>query len=328
LPTDFERYGLSDARLSTAGRTWLLTVDFEAFLPDSLGNWLEAMEQWASLSARGNWRFSVFLALEDVVRLRAGAQSSYRSFLHAARQLHRAGTRFYPHNHGVFDPTTGLLAPERSHRIPGYRKRASFVYDVIHRHGEDLSNWLRRVIVHYDEFLADAGLPRPDRLAFRAGGWDHGDTLETSRAYLRALEQNWVSYDSSASSGEFGTRTWRVGAPFGSNIFALSPSLVEVAPCWFLNCDAKLVSRHGAATLARLARQPTVWLSRTRPGAFVTVLHFDHLFRTAGPHGSTGAMASPHTIEDRVDRFFQLISALRKMLRLESITFEQLAISR
>jgi hypothetical protein len=328
LLTDFERYGLSDARLSTAGRSWLLTVDFEAFPANRLDNWLEAMDHWASLSARGNWRFSFFLALEDVVRLRAGARSSYCSFLQAVKELHHAGTRFYPHNHGVFDPRTGLLAPDRSHRIPGYRKRASFVYDVIHRHGEDLSNWIRHLIFHYDGFLTDAGLPRPDRLAFRAGGWDHGDTLETSRAYVRALDQNAVSYDSSASSGQFGTRTWRVGAPFGSNVFALSPSLVEVAPCWSLNCDAKLLSRHGAASLARLARQPRAWLSRTLPGAFVTVLHFDHLFRTAHPDGTAVATASPGTVEDRVERFFRLISVLRQTLRLQSITFEELAIRR
>jgi hypothetical protein len=328
LPTDFEWYGLSDGQLSVADRTWLLTIDFEAFSAQGLEKWLTAMRQWGSLSARDNWRFSIFIALEDVVRLRAEERSLYHAFLQGVRGLHEAGADFYPHNHGVFDPRTGLLASIRPQAVPGYRKRASFVYDVIHRHHEDLSDWIGRVLYHYDEFLADAGITAPNRLAFRAGGWDHGDTPASSRAYVQALEQNTVSYDSSASSGEFGTRTWRVGAPFGSNVFALSSSLVEVAPCWFLNCDRKLVSRHSVASLARLARQPRLWRSRTLPGAFVTVLHFDHLFRTAHPDRSVLAIASPGTIEDRIERFFQLISVLRKTLRLDSITFEKLAISR
>jgi hypothetical protein len=325
LPTDFERYGLSGGRLSPTGRSWLLTIDFEAFPAEGLDEWLKAMEQWASLSVRGNWRFSIFLALEDVVRLRAGRQSSYHAFLQAIRRLYEAGTSFYPHNHGVFD-STGILAAIRPQEVPGYRKRASFVYDVTHRHGRDLSDWIGQIVDHYDEFLADAGIGRPDRLAFRAGGWDHGDTAESSRAYVRALEQNSFCFDSSASSGKFDTRSWRIGAPFGSNVFALSPSLVEVAPCWFLNCDAKLVSHHGAAALARLARQPRAWLPLALPGAFVTVLHFDHLFRTGPPDGRSLAMASPGVVEQRVNRFFRFISVLRKTLHLESITFEDLAI--
>jgi hypothetical protein len=328
LPTDFERQGLSEGQLSTVGRSWLLTVDFEAFSAQGLDNWLTAMEHWACLSAKDNWRFSIFIALEDIVRLRAEEQSLYHAFLQAVRRLHEAGAGLYPHNHGVFDPRTGLLAPVRPQAVPGYRKRASFLYDVIHRHHESVSDWIGQVLYHYDEFLSDAGIAAPNRLAFRAGGWDHGDTPESSRAYVQALEQNSVAYDSSASSGQFGTRTWRVGAPFGANVFALSSTLVEVAPCWFLNCDGKLVSRHGVASLARLARQPRLWRSRTLPGAFVTVLHFDHLFRTAHPDRSVLASPSPGTIQDRIEWFFQLISVLRKTLRLDSITFEELAISR
>jgi hypothetical protein len=325
LPTDFERYGLSEGQVSILERSWLLTIDFEAFAPDKLDDWLKAMRQWASISAAGKWRFSIFLALEDVVRLRAGSKGQYRAFLQAAKELHEAGTAFYPHNHGVFDPATGLLAPDRSHRIPGYRKRASFAYDVIERHGKDLSDWMGRVLYHYDDFLEDAGIPRPDRLAFRAGGWDHGDTAERSRAFVRALDANSFSFDSSASSGTFGTRSWRIGAPYGSNVFALSPSLIEVAPCWSLNCDANLLSPHAIASLARLLHQPRVWVRPALPGAFVTVLHFNHLFR---PDGSPSAQASRSSVEHRVNRFFRMISLLRKRLRLESITFEDLAIRR
>jgi hypothetical protein len=306
---------------------WLLTVDFEALDPEAIDEWLEAMREWARLSAEGDWRFSIFLAIEDVVRLRKARRGSYDAFIRLAKELHEAGSTFYPHNHGVFDIDTGLLASVRPERIRGYRKRASFVYDVIHRHGEDLSDWLGCVVSEYEGFLRDAGIPRPHQLTFRAGGWDHGDTAESSRAYIRALDGNSFRFDSSASSGTFGTRSWSAGAPFESNVFPLSNSLVEVAACWSLNCNARLVSRKTAGPLGRLVRQPRVWLSRTAPGAFVTVLHFDHLFRAAGapPRRGTG-LVLPSNVVERVNRFFRIISILRRSLRLEPASFEDLRI--
>jgi hypothetical protein len=324
LPTDFERHGLAERRLGINDRAWLLTIDFEAFAPEAVVEWLKAMQEWARLSAKGGWRFSIFLAVEDVVRLRVASESLYDGFLRVARELSAAGTAFHPHNHGVFDRKTGLLAADRPQHMPGYRKRASFAYDVVHRHRMDLCEWVPEVVAHYDEFLTHAGIPRPDRLAFRAGGWDHGDTAETNRAYARALEQNAFSVDSSASSGVFGTRTWRVGAPFGSNVFALSSSLVEIAPCWSVNCDAGFPTSQTASAVGRLIRQPRLWLSRTAPGAFVTVLHFDHLFRIGG--SSTAGLAPPATVEERLKQFFKLISFLRKALHLKSATFDDLSI--
>jgi hypothetical protein len=325
LPTDFEQHGLVERWLRTDDRAWLLTIDFEAFTPEALVAWLDAMQVWARLSAEGRWRFSIFLAVEDVVRLRAASESLYDGFLRAAKALSDAGTTFHPHNHGVFDSKTGLLAAVRPQHIPGYRKRASFAYDVVHRHRVELADWVAQVVDHYDEFLVDARIPRPRRLAFRAGGWDYGDTAETSRAYIRALEQSSFSIDSSASSGVFGTKSWRVGAPFGSNIFALSSSLVELAPCWSMNCGVGVATRQGVAAVARLLRQPGLWLTRTAPGAFVTVLHFDHLFCPDGQCSGNG-LASRGTVEKRVNRFFELIAVLRGRLKLESTSLEDLEI--
>jgi hypothetical protein len=324
-PTDFERFGLAGRRVPIGDRRWLLTIDFEGFDPGALDEWIEGMRHWASLSRGGGWRFSIFLAVEDVVRLRAASQPLYEDFVRAAKELIEAGTTFYPHNHGVFDTTTGLLAAVRPQKVPGYRKRASFAYDVVHRHGEDLTNWVARVVAHYEDFLGDVGIARPQRLAFRAGGWDHGDTAEMARAFVRAVDKNGFSFDSSASSGVFGTKSWRVGAPFGANVFALSASLTEVAPCWALNCAAGVATRDTAAAAVRLLRQPRLWLSRTAPGAFVTVLHFDHLFRGV-ERGSAGDFAPRAAVEEQVTRFFEMISFLRSTLHLESTTFEDLSL--
>ena len=328
LPTDFERYGLFEGDLAPDNRALLLTIDFEAFSPDDLDRWLDAMRQWTLLSTQGGWRFSIFLAIEDVVRLRAAGGGVYDRFLGALRELFEAGTRFYPHNHGVFDERTGLLAAGRRQRVPGYAKRASFAYDVVHRHGQNFSEWINRVVYHYDSFLSDAGIPRPQQLAFRAGGWDHGDTAESTRAFVRALERNSFSLDSSASSGVFGTPSWRIGAPFGSNVFALSPSIIEVAPCWSLDLHVKLTTRYGLASLRRLLGQPRLWRSREAPGAFVTVLHFDHLLRPTPSRDARDDPVPRSLVQERTRRFFRLASIIRAASHLNSATFEELSIRR
>jgi hypothetical protein len=324
--TDFERHGLVGQKLSTAERAWLLTVDVEAFSAESIHNWLMAMRRWSALCAQGKWRFAFFIALEDLVRLHAEDRDSYDAFVRAAKDLHDAGTHFYPHNHGVFDLRTGAVAPDRPQRVQGYGRRASFAYDVVYRHGKDLGDWMRCLVDQYDNFLNHAGIPRPERLAFRAGGWDHGDTAEMSRSFVDALERNSFAFDSSAFSGTFGTKSWNAGTAFGSNVFSLSPEVVEVAPCWSLNCAAGWTSRETLGAIARLVRQPLAARSRTAPGAFVTVLHFDHLFRGVASRDASGGAAPPAVVEKRISSFFRLLDILRAGLNFTSMTFEELTI--
>jgi hypothetical protein len=175
---------------------------------------------------------------------------------------------------------------------------------------------------HYDQFLADAGIQRPERLAFRAGGWDHGTTREENALYVEAVDKAGFAYDSSVTRGVFGTRSFRVGAPFGSNIFQLTPSLTEVAACWSLNCGADTVSRPSLGSLGRLVGQPPVWWSRGRDGAFVVVLHFDHLFRM----GKDACVdTSTAVARERIDRFFKFASYIRRGLRFaDAGSFEDL----
>jgi hypothetical protein len=324
--TDFERFDLAGPALEASGRNLLLTIDFEAFNPSSLDLWLDAMTHWADYSVGGGWGFSIFIALEDIVRLKQSRPSRYRDFLHAAKILNDCGAIFYPHNHGVFDSRTGIQSPNRPTRIPGYGKRASFFYDVVRRHRLSLRGWLNRLLVHYDEFLSDAGIARPTRLAFRAGGWDHGTTPEENATYIDAVSDAGFTYDSSVTHGVFGTRTFRIGAPFRSNIFTLTSSLVEVASCWSLDCGGAAVSPSSISAMRRLLAQPEVWGSRRAEGAFVTAIHFDHLLRSrrGGPE-----VISASTVHRRIGRFFQFMSYVRTALRLSSsITFEDLRLRR
>jgi hypothetical protein len=321
--TDFERLALAGLPVDPHDRSLLLTIDFEAFNHEGpFELWLEALEQWSLHSMKRRWGFSIFLALEDVLQLSHDRPDRYRAFLGGMKMMHRSGAAIYPHNHGVFDSRTGRQAESRPQHVSGYRKRASFFYDVVHRHGADLEEWIGQLLDHYDHFLEDAEIPRPERLAFRAGGWDHGATREENAVYISALRNAGFAFDSSVTSGTFGTKDFHIGAPFGSNVFVLKPPLIEVAPCWSYDCGVNPISGGSLASFGSLAGQPQVWARRRRAGAFVVVLHFDHLFRPS--HGDRRRLSAT-TINRRVDRFFGLMCRLKRLLRFsEVITFEQL----
>jgi hypothetical protein len=312
MPTDFEELGLSRGALSPADRRWLLTIDFEAFTAADLDPWLAAMRAWAREAQARELRFVVFLATENVVQLRAADRDAYARFGAAAAEMAAAGAEWHPHSHYLFDPDTGERPPAslgpRS-APPGYTKRLSLFYDVVHLNGADIGEWLATVREVHEGFLADAGIPLPERPAFRAGGWDYGSTPEELARYVDGLAKAGYAFDSSAVAGE----DWRVEARFGANAFALAPGLAEVAPGAGADCGARLLSRRAARALRDVLRQPSLWLPPTRPGVLVTVLHFDHLF---GPGaGDPGGL---------VRRHLRLLARARRTLRLATGGFGDL----
>jgi hypothetical protein len=315
--TDFERYGIAQGEVTIGNRIFLLTVDFEAFLPTELSTWLDAMSYWARAAERGGWETSIFVALEDIVRVRATSAAEYRRFLGAAEAMAAAGATFYPHNHGVFDQRTGVLRGGRSHATPGYPKRASMFFDVVHRHRLRIQDWLRLLRASYEDFLADAQLPVPKEVAFRAGGWDYGGDATEVASFVEGLREAGFSWDSSASDGTYGTRSWRVGAPFGRNVFPLGPDVTEAASCWSADGLAAASRPRRIMNAARLGRQSALW--RGKPGAFVTVFHFNNLLRSGTP-------SSPRELEQRVEAFFAGLGRLRAILGLTSGTFSDISV--
>jgi len=328
--TDFERFGFARGRLTPQQRSWLLTIDFEAFRPHAVAPWTTAARHWAEASRLGGWKFSIFIALEDVVRLRVEDDDGYRMLLDAIRDLNEAGARFYPHNHCVFDPTTGQRPQDRaSPRAPvtAYRKRPSLFYDVVYRHKLEFRSWCETLVESYESFLTDAGISRPEKLAFRAGGWDHGVTREDVADYLDGLAGMGVTFESSGSSGVFGTRSWRIGAPFGENTFRLDRSLIEVAPCDFADCGAPVASPQFASWIARLLFRAPIWMPPLRRrGVLVTVIHFDHLFHEGkGDARRLFALRDDAEVAQRIDRFLSWLSYVRRLSGLTSVRFDELA---
>jgi hypothetical protein len=325
---DFARFGFRGSDLSATRRAWILTLDFEAFTVESAPLWHEAMHQWAARCREGGWMFSFFTSVEHVVRLRVADSGLYEEFLEAARALHSAGVEYHPHNHCLFDPATGERATPRAERerpVHGYPKRPSMYYDLAYRNGSTFRAWLPSLLRAYDEFLHDARIARPPSLAFRAGGWDYGSTKADVSDYLQGLVAGGFAFESGAVAGVRGTRSWRIGAPFGSNTYKLLAPLIEVAPTDAMNCGATIGSIPFYGWISRILRQPRLWALPFRAGVLVTVLHFDELFHVG--HGSSThkfAVDDRREVARRIDAFFRRIDRARRLLHLEPCTFAEL----
>lgn len=327
--TDLEAFGLTRGYLEWPRRDWLLTIDLEAFKPATTPLWTHAMDAWAARSSSHGHRFSIFVSVEDLVRLRVEDGDAYRAFLASMLRMAEAGCEFHPHNHCVFDVDDGTRpfdpGPDDP-PVPGYNKRPSMFYDVVRRQGRDFSEWLAVVIDQHRRVLDDAGIDPPARLAFRAGGFDNGSSRADLEIFLDGLAENGVEFDSSASGGGFGTRTERLTSSFGRNVFALPHGLVETAPCVMLDCGAALLSRSSLGSVRRLAPQARALLG-DGDGLFVGVLHLDHLFhRRPGRAYELFSVTSPSEVDARIDRFFRLLDRLQGALRFGSATFGNLSV--
>jgi hypothetical protein len=327
--TDLEAFGFARGYLRWPRRDWLLTIDLEAFTPATTSLWTHAMDAWAARSGAHGHRFSIFVSVEDLVRLRSEDEDAYRAFLASMLRMAEAGCEFHPHNHCTFDVHDGTRPYDPGPDdppVPGYNKRPSMFYDVVRRQGRDLSEWLAVVIDQHRRVLDDAGIDPPARLAFRAGGFDNGSSRADLELYIDALAQNGVEFDSSASGGGFGTRRERLTSSFGRNVVALPQGVVETAPCLMLDCGAPFVSRSSLGSVRRLAPQARALLGG-RDGLFVGVLHLDHLFhRRPGRAYELFSVTSQHEVEARIDRFFGLLDRLQGAFRFGSATFGNLSV--
>jgi hypothetical protein len=324
--THFQEAGFVSGFVPVRSRQLLLTVDLEAFDVGSSELWCEAMAQWGREATAAGLRFSHFVSIEHVVRLRARHPEAHKRFVAALRFLAPEGSRLYPHNHCVFDPSTGAFPGEASgwpQRIPGYRPRASMFYDVVRRHKLDLAAWLELVTAEYAQLLKDAEVTLPSTRAFRPGGWDHGSSVDELRIYISALAKCGYLFDSSDAAGVFGTHDWHVGAPYGRNIYRLTEGVIEIAPSWSLTCGARLTSARGLAGLLAMISQPHVCLNR-RPGLAVGVLHFDHLFHDWTTRDGAFGVRSVPVIAARINRLMKGLAILQEMLEFAPVTFDDL----
>jgi hypothetical protein len=321
----FVANGLAQSPMSVADRTLHVTIDFEAFAAPSIDIWAFAMERWAAAMERLPLPCTFFLSVEDAAYLRAQEPTAYRKLLSGLGRLHRAGAVVQPHNHRMFDLTTGRQftpAGARKH-VPGYTKQASLFYDVRHRQDASFGEWIPVVFEAHRTLCEDAEIALPRALAFRPGGWDCGSTADEQRIYLEAITQAGVVLHSGDSHGTYGTRDYTIESRFGQNVFRLETGVVEIAPCWAFNCGAGTISPQFAGAMLRLRSQPMLPVGRT--GAFVAVLHFDHLFhRGWRSRLAPFSVDSPEEIRQRIDHSLGLLHRLSRVLRLRPAVLQDL----
>lgn len=322
----FVAHGLAGPIVPYDGRTLHVTVDFEAFPPGMTDRWCFALDHWARRSSAHGIPCTFFVSVEDAARLRVEDPVGYGRFLGSLQRVHEAGSAFQPHNHRIFDIETGRQPspPLTSRRVAGYAKQASFFYDVHHRNQIDLEEWLPLLLFAYRTLCRDADIDSPERLIFRPGGWDAGSTAGEQKRYLEALAGAGFVFHSGDSHGTYGSRDFGIETRFGENIYELHAGLAELAPCWALNCGA-ICAPPILGALKRLLSQP-VWRSRRRRGAFVVVLHFDHLFHRGWRRSlKEFSVRAPEEIRARIDRTFVLLGWLSRVLSLAPIPLEDAA---
>lgn len=327
LKTDFEECGYSEGYIKVPDRLLLLTVDFEAFTPEMMPLWEKAMHYWAECEQQYRLRCCFFLSVEDVVRLRRSDISAYEDFKRGLKTLNRAGSMFYPHNHVVFDPDSGMkMTTDKFNGFPeDYKKRFSMFYSVVYCHKLDIAEWLKTVKGIYEGFLADAGCAQPRGSVFRAGGWDYGSSCSDLSQYMSGLLKAGFGMDSSACRGTFGTPAWRVGTVFGLNVIRLTGGLVETAPCWSLDCSTEPLSRAYTGNILRLREHRMLWTGN--PGVFMIVVHFDHLFHKQTNKGIFYfAVRDIEMVKNRIKRLFRLLVFLQSVLFLRCVTFDELGL--
>lgn len=326
-PSDFQQLGLGSAPLRVGERVAIVSIDYEAFPLGRMHLWFAAMDGFTRALERSRLPVSVFLSIEDIVRLRLVEPDSYRTLITYLRRWWQAGSRFYPHNHYAFDPATGdYTAPAADADDAGgddYAKRKSFFHHAVRQSGLDLADWLVEVYRIYDAIMTDiAERPVPTRV-FRAGGWDYGSGRDDLQAYLDALRAAGVAIDSSACRGRFGTTSWRVGMGFGHNLFHLEGGILEAAPTWSVDMDGDPLRPRRLLRLAAATRR--YGAPRGGNGLLNLVLHFDHLLHDwNGDVVRYFAAADERAIAARAGRWARTFALLLRALRARPITFDDL----
>jgi hypothetical protein len=268
----------------------LVTVDFEGFRPAVIPQWRAAMTAWAEEAAARSLPSVFFVSVEHVLRLRTAQDGAHASLVAGLRELVEAGVELQAHNHCAFDAQTGapLRGGELPARVPGYAKRPSMFYDVVRSNGIAIDAWIPQVVTSLRALRADVG-HKVAPFAFRPGGWDSGGTDGEIVSYVDALARAGVAYDSSASHGVYGCRSWRVGLPFGRNVFVLRGGVVEVAATGAWNCGSRMSDLVAAL---RVLAQPQTYLPPRRSGILAPTLHFDHLVSPDDAPAASGRRAA------------------------------------
>ena len=188
-----------------------------------------------------------------------------------------------------------------------YRQRKSFFFQSFYRQG------YRQLVASltYGKKLLERSVydGKKQVLAFRPGGWDHGDSEQDTLQYFHALSDSGLMSNSGLSTGQFGGESWRVGNDPGKNVAIVSAGenrLFEVSPTAGPGGYVNPVMQHDLNKLANSVKDEMA--------VIVAVYHLGALQKTKGeagnaPRSDAELRAERETLEQQFKKAADLAAA-------------------
>jgi hypothetical protein len=200
-----------------------------------------------------------------------------------------------------------------------YRQRRSFFFQSFYREG------YRALVASltYGKRLLETSVydGKTQVLAFRPGGWDHGNSTQDTLMYFHALSDSGLIANSGLSQGDFGGKNWRVGNDPGHNLAAVSvgeSNLFEVSPTAGPGGYLNPVLPHDLNKLASLMKDEMP--------VIVAVYHLGGLQQTkhASADGTQRTEAELQTERQTLEQHFKKVADLMTAKILYPITLREL----
>ena len=313
---------------------YLLTEDFEPLVesPLEIESIREVLKFASLLSSTYKVPWTHFVDANTLapafVADDQGLKESCRAMIADLRAMREAGDDCELHLHGPLNREVldQLKAEEKLHlrrsgESPGpYRQRRSFFYESFQRAG------YRELVgsLTYGKRLLETAFygDQQEVLAFRPGGWDHGNGERDTQLYFGGLSDAGLIANSGLSTGEFGGRNWRIGADPGRNLATVlvgEKRLFEVYPTAGPGGYVNPVTPHD---LSRLANS----LTDEMP-VIVAVYHLGALQRLDNESKSSGAPKSDAELRAErgaLEREFKTVADLAAAKVIYPITLREL----
>jgi hypothetical protein len=225
---------------------YLLTEDFEAPLASvaDVDRMREHLRFARDLSAKYKIRWTHFVDVNMLAPAVVPADDllnqSCQELVADLKNAVIEGDDCQLHLHGAMNPKLfEVLKGQEKLRLSAqglgslepYRQRKSFFFNAFYR--EAYRNLVSSL--SYGKRFLEKSIYQGNGeiLAFRPGGWDHGNSEQDTLLYYNALSDSGLSASSGLSTGNFGTSIWRVGNDPGHNIARIklkNQSVYEVSP--------------------------------------------------------------------------------------------------
>jgi hypothetical protein len=198
-----------------------------------------------------------------------------------------------------------------------YRQRKSFFFHSFYGEG------YRQLVssLTYGKRLLERSIydGKTEVLAFRPGGWDHGDNEQDTQLYYRALNDSGIFSNSGLSSGKFGTDNWRIGNDPGKNLATVTAGegkVLEVSPT---SAPDGYINPVTSPDVAKLARSID-----SEMAVIVSVYHLGALQKTSNQSEKSRSETELQIEREMLAQHFKTVADLAAARVVYPITIRQL----